>query len=1085
MHDRLQATSVAQPSTCTWLLSHPSFQAWSRSPTSASSARSTNLLWIKGHPGTGKSTLMAFLHNRFSACYPQDIHISFFFHANGTSLQKSQLGMLRSLIHQLYRWIPSARAVIFGTYKDKVKAFGEYGRNWEWQVEELRKLLSRILCMTSFRGEELVIFVDALDEVENEDNRPVAGELVEYFHALNDLIIAAGATTRICVSCRHYPVVATNQGLVINVEEENMKDVARYVEYHLKNGVKGWDQESDVARRALEQAIVVKAEGVFLWARLRLPKVIRKINDGAWSLEMAAQLLESESNELFTQYEEIISQGIEVSLRKQAFHFLQWVCLSQRPLSVPEIRFAMACDDENMQAGTGRCEDTIGFVDSDARMLKLIPSLSGGLAEVRRNEHGTTVQLFHQTVTSFLQLRGLQMLAAFSDPAVMIASNDEIVGAGEQRLSSSCLNYLVFDDVLREAHQEVRGIETRLVFVQYAANYWMKHAENADRKGIKQNGLVERLISEFGLYDTWKLIHYETNRRESHQDCDLDLIHIMAASNIPSAVEAVLERGISIDDEDLQCNTALHYAARYGHEAVAKFLLKRGARLDVTNRTGGTPLKSAAAHGHISIVQLLLENCADINENTGYAGNALQTAAGQGNLELVTVLVECGADINACGGFYCTALQAAADGGHEAVVKFLIDQDADCNIQGGFHGCALLAAILSKGSKPHRQSIVELLLEYNVDIDLDGGEYGNALQAAIAIHDQDITRLLLSNGAKVNAQGGKFGTALQAASHSRDKALVELLLSLGAGIHAGGGMYGSAIQAAASINDNEEVILFLLQQGADVNQGGGYYGSALQAASACPGAQSVGLLLEHGADINVQGGMYGNVLQAAVYGANEEAAKMFLAFGSDINQSGGEYGSALQASIMSCKEEFILYLLYRGADVDAGGGRYGDALRAAVFWNREPIVKLLLNRGAKPNGELSQDEGTHTPLRSALFIAAGRGRLGIVKTLLEHGADVNLQGKWVGNALGAAITDGHKAVVELLLDNGADPDRLDQHFGGKFLIADGNEVMTKLLREKRKKLKAVRDRPRSKGLKGLDPGGTTKMELGMNVVEFA
>ncbi|KAL5327635.1 hypothetical protein ACEPPN_005336 [Leptodophora sp. 'Broadleaf-Isolate-01'] len=983
--------------------------------------------------------------------------------------------MLRSLIHQLYRWSPSVRTIILGAYEAKIKDFEQYGRDWEWEVEELRTLLSDILCMKPLRGEEIVIFVDALDEVDNQGDPLVAGELVGYFHELNDRIVAAGGTTRICISCRHYPVVATNRGLVINVEEENMKDVARYVEYHLKVGVEGWGQESDIARRALEQAIAVKAQGVFLWARLRLPKIVKNINDGAWSLEMAPQLLESESNELFTQYEDILFHDIDISLRKKALHFLQWVCLAERPLSVSEIRFAMACDDESIQPDMKRCEDAADFVESDARMQKLIKSLSGGLAEVRRHAHSSTVQLFHQTVTSFLRLRGLQVLQGLSDPAAMADSNDKVVGAAEQRLTSSCLNYLSFEEVVQSANLEIGAIEGRLVFIQYAAKHWMKHAERAERKGVKQEGLVQRLISGFGVFDTWKLIHFETDQWESHRDSDL--IHVMASSNILGAVQALLDKGIFVDDEDVQGNTALHHAARHGHEKMAALLLEHGASVDVKNSSGSTPLKSAAANGHASVVRLLLKNGADINENTGQAGNALQTAAGEGNLRLVTIFVECGADVNSCGGFYCTALQAAAYGGHEEVVKYLIDQDADFNIQGGFHGSALQAAVLAKGSKSRRKSIVDILLEYNVNIDLQGGQYGNALQAAIANNELQLTESLLSNGADVNAKGGQFGNAIQAACYSRDKELVKLLLSFGADIHAEGGEYGSAIQAAAAINDNEEVITLLLQQGANVNQGGGRYGSALQAASACPGAGAVGLLLEHGADINVRGGIYGNVLQAAVYGANEETAKMFLASGLDINQPGGEYGHALQASIMSCKEEFIRYLLDNGADVNAKGGKHGDALRAAIFWNREPVIKLLLERGSLPNTSVSTNQVMDTPFGNALYLAAGKGRLSTVKALLEHGAEVNTRGEWTGNALGAAITGGHKAVVELLLNNGADPDLLDQDFGGKFLIAEGNDVMAKMLREKRTKLRGLKERGKSKESKGVEPSDSLKIEL--------
>jgi len=52
---------------------------------------------------------------------------------------------------------------------------------------------------------------------------------------------------------------------------------------------------------------------------------------------------------------------------------------------------------------------------------------------------------------------------------------------------------------------------------------------------------------------------------------------------------------------------------------------------------------------------------------------------------------------------------------------------------------------------------------------------------------------------------------------------------------------------------------------------------------------------------------------------------------------------------------------------------------------------------------------------NALQAASARGYEGIVKLLLEKGADVNAQGGWHGNALQAASARGHEGIVKLLL----------------------------------------------------------------------
>ena len=48
-----------------------------------------------------------------------------------------------------------------------------------------------------------------------------------------------------------------------------------------------------------------------------------------------------------------------------------------------------------------------------------------------------------------------------------------------------------------------------------------------------------------------------------------------------------------------------------------------------------------------------------------------------------------------------------------------------------------------------------------------------------------------------------------------------------------------------------------------------------------------------------------------------------------------------------------------------------------------------------------------------------------MQLLLDKGADVNAEGGEFGNALAAASSRGHEKVVQLLLDNGAVPEKED------------------------------------------------------------
>jgi hypothetical protein len=61
------------------------------------------LLWIKGKPGSGKSTLMKEAYRR-AGQQPQAVSpiiAAFFFNARGSSLEKSPLGLFRSVLHHI------------------------------------------------------------------------------------------------------------------------------------------------------------------------------------------------------------------------------------------------------------------------------------------------------------------------------------------------------------------------------------------------------------------------------------------------------------------------------------------------------------------------------------------------------------------------------------------------------------------------------------------------------------------------------------------------------------------------------------------------------------------------------------------------------------------------------------------------------------------------------------------------------------------------------------------------------------------------------------------------------------------------
>jgi ankyrin repeat protein len=63
-----------------------------------------------------------------------------------------------------------------------------------------------------------------------------------------------------------------------------------------------------------------------------------------------------------------------------------------------------------------------------------------------------------------------------------------------------------------------------------------------------------------------------------------------------SAVEILLAKGAEINAQDIEGQTALHYATVCEQEAVAKYLAEHGADAKIADKEGTTPLKLCPPH---------------------------------------------------------------------------------------------------------------------------------------------------------------------------------------------------------------------------------------------------------------------------------------------------------------------------------------------------------------------------------------------------------------------------------------------------------------------------------------------------------
>jgi ankyrin repeat protein len=198
------------------------------------------------------------------------------------------------------------------------------------------------------------------------------------------------------------------------------------------------------------------------------------------------------------------------------------------------------------------------------------------------------------------------------------------------------------------------------------------------------------------------------------------------------------------------------------------------------------------------------------------------------------------------------------------------------------------------------------------------------------------------------------------------------------------------------------------------------------------------LLTARPQDLDAKGGIYGAPLNAALAKGHLDIAQFLLDHGAVGDNACFMKQTGLYIASSRGYADVVRSLIDRGADLNAkcrsrmdrGRDVKWTPLHAAIDKEHRDIVLLLLKGGPELEIRSSRDE-------TALYMASSRGCVDIVRQLVGHGADPNakcrgwmqfgldlmdlgLNLKWT--PLHAAINKGHRDIVLLLLEGGADPE---------------------------------------------------------------
>lgn len=288
----------AHRNTFDWIFQHDttSFKGWLEG--SGYDDSTPNVFWVTGKPGSGKSTLMKFVadHEETKTSLLQWAGgsrltiASFYFWNPGTEVQKSQCGLLQSLLFQMLRALPDLIPLALPNRWARDGFLLDHSHANLWTVEELTQALARTVAAAAESAHEtcFCFFIDGLDEFRPSQN-------LDHYSLVRDILkLAQWPTVKLCVSSRPWTVFHKQLGSFVGhqqlvLEQLTESDMMAYIYDTLVDDDRFFSRlEKDPSLDGLVSTIQRNASGVFLWVFL----VVRSLLDGLTNDDDILQLQE-------------------------------------------------------------------------------------------------------------------------------------------------------------------------------------------------------------------------------------------------------------------------------------------------------------------------------------------------------------------------------------------------------------------------------------------------------------------------------------------------------------------------------------------------------------------------------------------------------------------------------------------------------------------------------------------------------------------------------------------------------------------------------------------------------------------------
>ncbi|KFY08735.1 hypothetical protein V492_05960 [Pseudogymnoascus sp. VKM F-4246] len=670
--------------TCEWIKTNELYNLWLQSY--------SQLLWISGGPGKGKTMLSIFLATELEQIAKESPGVSFlqYFCDNKDEKRNTAVAIARGLVFQLLELHPKLIGHILPSFKIQkeslftASSFGTLWRIFESMVRD--PILGTTYCI-----------LDGLDECDPSSLEVLLRKFATLLSTkssnssdchLNLIVVSRDLPDFIPHILSSFPRIRLDP----DAETEVNDDIQRFIDIKVDD-LSRYGEYPQPLRVHVEEVFRTRAEGTFLWIGI-VAKELMKYK--TTEVEEALNLFPSGLEGL---YARMLLQ-IDDDRRETAARILRWVVMAVRPLTLMELSIAIE---------TTSIKPTVVKFSRDKRINDQL-SYCGYFINIK----GDKVSLIHQSAKDYLLRKTKD-----SDSSLEFFRVKTYVGNLE--IASKCFDYLQ-RGALADGEVDLTDDAARLEafpLLSYAALYWHVHARFLARSEAIFDLSHPFYQNKSQIRESWAWTCLSDEiRRYSTSNHSFTPLHLASYFGIVPLVENIfLNKGWGykvmrlLYKKDEEGRTALHEAVYGGHENIVQLLLEKGADVKTRDGDGQTALYTAAEGRYKAIVQLLLEKGADteargpirdnfllrvsrsrntdktmadqlrkraqvmINAINGWT--VLHLAASYGHEAIVQLLLEKGADVEAKDRDGQTALHLAAEGGHKVVVQLLLEKGAD------------------------------------------------------------------------------------------------------------------------------------------------------------------------------------------------------------------------------------------------------------------------------------------------------------------------------------------------------------------------------------------------------------------------